>query len=590
MATDLAYSYAALEKADKNPDGTLTVYGKATDDSVDIDQQICDDAWLKKAMPDWMLAGGNVREQHSNIAAGVATEYEVKSDGHYITALVVDPVSVKKVETGVLKGFSIGIRGPRVIRDNKAAGGRIVDGQIVEVSLVDRPANPNAKLMLAKAVDGGLLEAVTETLKYNENHDEGGRFSSGDGAGSSAQSADRESLKPHEQVSYDQFRTNGVDHESAVQMARRSTNRAETPERYMERAKLGEGAQHYDNFRANGMAHDDAMQMARNTVHADANAKSSTPTPKDVANMMKKLNKSDDIVDAVVEPDLVDAPVEDAPVAEDAPVEEAPVVEDAPATDAPVEDAEKSVHSDIVKGDIDLYNNAVMAITALIKSEADEVVTEGDDEKKDIIQLLKSLKHLQKWHKIEFEKGELPALPSDNADDDDAYTPSVIEMSANAEDMPAVDEDKADMVDDEVCEKCNKSMDECKCDKTDEGMGAEKSVSFDDTQIESVIEKAVASAKASVTEELESLKTAIKAVEAEKVQLMEDLDTARKAAVAGGPKRSTVRASESVKSELLQKASEYRMKASATLDKALATGYREMADDLETKASRKDVN
>jgi pSer/pThr/pTyr-binding forkhead associated (FHA) protein len=51
----------------------------------------------------------------------------------------------------VLKGFSIGIRAPRVVRDNKAANGRIIDGQIVEVSLVDRPANPNAKLMLAKS-------------------------------------------------------------------------------------------------------------------------------------------------------------------------------------------------------------------------------------------------------------------------------------------------------------------------------------------------------------------------------------------------------------------------------------------------------
>jgi hypothetical protein len=159
---NLAHSYAAITKADKNDDGTLTVYGKATDDSVDIDQQICDDEWLKRAMPDWMLSGGNVREQHSSIAAGVATDYEKKADGHYITALVVDPVSVKKVETGVLKGFSIGIRGPRVIRDEKAAGGRIIDGQIVEISLVDRPANPNAKLMLAKAAEGGLLMAVEQ--------------------------------------------------------------------------------------------------------------------------------------------------------------------------------------------------------------------------------------------------------------------------------------------------------------------------------------------------------------------------------------------------------------------------------------------
>lgn len=163
MAQDLAYSYAGITKSEKQADGTLKVFGKATDDSIDIDKQICDESWLKQAMPDWFESGGNIREQHSNIAAGVATDYESKADGHYITALVVDPVSVKKVETGVLKGFSIGIRSPRVIRDEKAAGGRIVDGQIVEVSLVDRPANPNAKLMLAKAAESGELMAVTQT-------------------------------------------------------------------------------------------------------------------------------------------------------------------------------------------------------------------------------------------------------------------------------------------------------------------------------------------------------------------------------------------------------------------------------------------
>ena len=161
--TELAHSYAAITKSEKQADGTLKVYGKATDDAIDIDQQICDESWLQRAMPDWFITGGNIREQHSNIAAGVATDYESKSDGHYITALVVDPVSVKKVETGVLKGFSIGIRSPRVVRDNKAANGRIIDGQIVEVSLVDRPANPNAKLMLAKAAESGQLMAVDQT-------------------------------------------------------------------------------------------------------------------------------------------------------------------------------------------------------------------------------------------------------------------------------------------------------------------------------------------------------------------------------------------------------------------------------------------
>ena len=167
MALDFTNAYAPLIKADKHSDGTMTVYGKATDDSIDSDSQICDATWLDTAMPQWFKSGGNIREQHSNIAAGVAKEYEVKNDGHYITALVVDPVSVKKVETGVLKGFSIGIRAPRVVRDNKAINGRIIDGQIVEISLVDRPANPNAKLIMAKSVEGeSSLVQVEELHEY----------------------------------------------------------------------------------------------------------------------------------------------------------------------------------------------------------------------------------------------------------------------------------------------------------------------------------------------------------------------------------------------------------------------------------------
>jgi hypothetical protein len=120
-------------------------------------------------MPAWFKSGGNIREQHSSIAAGVAKEYESKADGHYIMAHVVDPVSVKKVDAGVLRGFSIGIKSPRVVRDQKAANGRIIDGQIVEVSLVDRPANPNCQLVLAKSVDGESSLIQVEELSEGQD-------------------------------------------------------------------------------------------------------------------------------------------------------------------------------------------------------------------------------------------------------------------------------------------------------------------------------------------------------------------------------------------------------------------------------------
>lgn len=167
MATDYANGYATIVKYDKNDDGTLMVFGKATDDTLDLDSQICDPAWLDTAMPAWFKSGGNIREMHGPSAAGVAKEYESKSDGHYIGVHVVDPIAVKKVENRVYQGFSIGIKSPRVVRDAKAANGRIIDGQIIEVSLVDRPANPSAKLILAKSIEGeSSLVQVEELHEY----------------------------------------------------------------------------------------------------------------------------------------------------------------------------------------------------------------------------------------------------------------------------------------------------------------------------------------------------------------------------------------------------------------------------------------
>ena len=153
-----AQIYCPILKSEKQADGSLLVSGIATDSSIDSDQQVCDPEWLKSAMPNW-FRWGNIREQHSHIAAGVAEEYEVRDGQHWVTARVVNSESVKKIEHKVLKGFSIGISSPRVIKDDKAAGGRIIDGEIVEISLVDRPANPVCVLSLAKAIDG-VMHAV----------------------------------------------------------------------------------------------------------------------------------------------------------------------------------------------------------------------------------------------------------------------------------------------------------------------------------------------------------------------------------------------------------------------------------------------
>lgn len=447
MAQELGFSYAEITKSEKHDDGTISVYGKATDDTLDVDLQICDPAWLSKAMPDWFVEGGNIREQHSSIAAGVATDYVEKSDGHYITAHVVDPTSVKKVEAGVLKGFSIGIRSPRVIRDSKAPGGRIVDGKIVEISLVDRPANPAAKLMLAKAAESGELMAVEQL---------------------------------------------------------------------------------------------------------------DIPTPADV---FKSVEETTPAVEAEVETPVVETVEVEAPaeVVEETPEVEETVEETTP--EAELAEAVKSFVATLDKFDQATFDRARTALADLIIVEATEMAQFGSNEKDSIEELLDSIKHLFRWYEGEVEAGEVanPIVTDEVMDDSD----EMLVMSMDA------------------CEKCGDKM--CKCgDKS----ATPEIVAIDDAQVSDIVEKAVNSAKDAVKTEVELLKSALEAEKAKSAELTADLDNALSKAVAGGPARTATTPKPFTNDALLNKASEYRSKASNTTDRILAQGYVELAEELERKAKK----
>lgn len=152
----ITHVYAGdIVKTDTTDDGDLLVYGKATGPDLDLDEQRCDPDWLKSAMPGW-AQWANIREQHSAIAAGVGVETVQDGDDWYVKSLVVDAGSARKVAKGVLKGYSIGIKNARVVKDATAPGGRIVGGEIVEISLVDRPCNPTATMAIAKSAGGEL--------------------------------------------------------------------------------------------------------------------------------------------------------------------------------------------------------------------------------------------------------------------------------------------------------------------------------------------------------------------------------------------------------------------------------------------------
>ena len=146
--------YGEITKSEKQEDGTLMVYGYASAEVVDSDGEVVT-ADAMKAARDGYMAFANVREMHDpKKAAGVAVEYEVQEDGRtWFGAHVVDPVAVLKCETGVYKGFSIGAKVPKGGRDGKV----IKSIELREVSLVDRPANPEAVFTLVKA-DGAADE------------------------------------------------------------------------------------------------------------------------------------------------------------------------------------------------------------------------------------------------------------------------------------------------------------------------------------------------------------------------------------------------------------------------------------------------
>ena len=166
MAQDITYVGIGDLTFKEADDGSMFVYGLATDPSLDLDQQICDPGWLKTAMPQWFKTGANVREQHSSIAAGVGIELNADGDKWMLKSEVVDPVTQTKVRKGVLKGYSIGIKQAQVMKSDEAPNGVIVGGNIVEVSLVDRPANPSARIEIAKSVNGELT--MSEIAKADD--------------------------------------------------------------------------------------------------------------------------------------------------------------------------------------------------------------------------------------------------------------------------------------------------------------------------------------------------------------------------------------------------------------------------------------
>ncbi len=149
MPAELKY-YAPFEKIDADQ---RIVSGIATSEALDGTGEIVDFEATKAAVAEW-LKWRNIREMHKASAVGVAEKVELDDTQRAmrLSARIVDDEAWKKVKTGVYKGFSIGGRILASVLE-KANGEnvrRITKYMLTEVSLVDRPANPQAVFTLVK--------------------------------------------------------------------------------------------------------------------------------------------------------------------------------------------------------------------------------------------------------------------------------------------------------------------------------------------------------------------------------------------------------------------------------------------------------
>lgn len=576
--TNLTTAFFNIIKADKNADGTLLVYGKATDDTLDIDQQICDPVWLDNAMPEWFKTGGNIREQHSNIAAGVAKEYEKRADGHYIHALVVDPVSVKKVDTGVLKGFSIGIKNPRVVRDQKAANGRIIDGKIVEVSLVDRPANPNCQLVLAKSAEGeSEMSKVEELIEKEEKKPDYQNMLRG---GASSQPSDKElysRVVSEAKQKFDvypsavanawvvrEYKKRGGTYKKKTEKAVDSIELSDITEREAmtiladEVIELSKAYVGGDLVKFDKQTYDSARQALAELIAIEAeemgegsNEESSLSHLIAAVHHLFAWYAGEEAEGEVMQEDIIEDKAAEA--------KEMKPKKGEKRADYMKRCKEAGMKDDMVKTMCDKY----------FAADADK--PEEAEKSAEISKCLEcGCNQPGSDHGMTTTNDYANVAKPSNVSTAEMYSPDQTPKSAEADETEEKAEEAAPADTEAPAEEDVK----------------EEEVSTEDksVDVEAIVEQAIKSATQSIKSEIAELMSAKEAAESKADRLATELAEAKSLAMAGGPKRTAKPVSET-SNDLLSKAAAYNAKAQATTDPTLAKGYTTLAKEFLAKAN-----
>lgn len=130
------------------------VSGYASTEAKDAQGEVVLKSAIKDALEGY-LAFPALRLMHSLNAVGSVEEAEVDGKGLYITAKVTDDDAWRKVKERTLRGFSIG--GKALARDPTRKH-IITKLRMDEVSLVDRPANEEARIDVVKAAASPTLD------------------------------------------------------------------------------------------------------------------------------------------------------------------------------------------------------------------------------------------------------------------------------------------------------------------------------------------------------------------------------------------------------------------------------------------------
>jgi hypothetical protein len=146
--------FLPITKVDKE---RRTISGYASTPTLDLDGEIVSLDAVKKALPgywEWR----NIREMHTNSAVGVAKEANVDGTGLFLSAKIIDEDAWQKCLEQVYKGFSIG--GKKLAK----TGNTITEIDLVEISVVDRPANPDCRFSVNKRRSDGNNNAAAAHL------------------------------------------------------------------------------------------------------------------------------------------------------------------------------------------------------------------------------------------------------------------------------------------------------------------------------------------------------------------------------------------------------------------------------------------